>query len=217
MPFRLARADQDMLHAELRGADFGIYLAVRLRPEVLADAEAALATTLHAWPSLLARVARAGAEFVMVPDAPERIDAGTLASLASTEPLAERTILAARGGRLLRYRLDVDAGRLELLTHHLVLDADSLADLDLALAGAALPATTEWPWGQAEDRDLVMPTADQPLVPTSLPAPGTTVGGRCPRPTPSASKRRQNPVVPRPSRSSGRPVPGSARAISVLS
>ena len=177
MPFRLARADQDMLHAELRGADFGIYLAVRLRPEVLADAEAALATTLHAWPSLLARVARAGAEFVMVPDAPERIDAGTLASLASTEPLAGRTILAARGGRLLRYRLDVDAGRLELLTHHLVLDADSLAaflaDLDLALAGAALPATTEWPWGEAEDRDLVMPTADQPLVPTSLPAPGT--------------------------------------------
>ena len=177
MPFRLARADQDMLHAELRGADFGIYLAVRLRPEVLADAEAALATTLHAWPSLLARVARAGAEFVMVPDAPERIDAGTLASLASTEPLAGRTILAARGGRLLRYRLDVDAGRLELLTHHLVLDADSLAaflaDLDLALGGAALPATTEWPWGEVEDRDLVMPTADQPLVPTSLPAPGT--------------------------------------------
>ncbi len=199
---RLEQHDQELLRAELRGADFGVYVAITLPAVAVGRAETALATTLRAWPSLRARIVREDGVFVAVdtpvpgPDgevaAAQVIEAPEwLRAYAASDSLADQSILATRGGPLLRYHLDAAGRTLHLLGHHVVLDADSLeallADLDLALAGEAIPGSPEWPWPVADEASApadgagleggagVEHAAYETLVPKGRPAAGTHV------------------------------------------
>ncbi len=147
MAHRLEQADEDMLRAERRGADFGVHVVVRVPADRQTDLEPAWGRVLRAWPSLTARVVPVdGGHAVYAAAAPD------VSALASTEPLDSRTILAADGGWLARHRVLPGQG-LELLLHHLVVDADSLAavlaDLDAVLAGDAPIGSPDWPWAAA--------------------------------------------------------------------
>lgn len=79
----------------------------------------------------------------------------TVRELQHEDDLRGCTVLASRGERLLRYRIDENRRMLQLLGHDVVLDADSLhallADLDAVLAGRELTGSPEWPWERTED------------------------------------------------------------------
>lgn len=189
MRFRLEQPDQELVRAEMRGADFGIHVVVALPVGALARAESALAATLAAWPSLRARIERADGDFVVVADPEPAPGPEGIRAYAASSPLAESTILAARGGRLLRYHLDEAAAQLHLLGHHLVLDADSLdaflGDLDRALAGEPVTGAAEWPWTAVSTGGVEEPrpgavrggeaSASDLLVPKGRPVAGTHV------------------------------------------
>ncbi|NHA70043.1 phosphopantetheine-binding protein, partial [Phycicoccus flavus] len=190
----LGAADTEMLRAELRGADFGVLVELDLDPRARDRVEQALAATVAGWPSVGARVLRTARGPVVLDDPVHDVR-----ELAVEDDLRDHTLLASRGDRLLRYRVDGD--RLQLLAHHLLLDADSLAalvaDLDGHLAGRDPAAAPEWPWDPADGgaplpRPLPQPAAGAGLssgtgtpcggepVPARRPAPGTHAHARIP-------------------------------------
>ncbi|MCU1537324.1 MAG: Phosphopantetheine attachment site, partial [Humibacillus sp.] len=144
----LSAEDEALIRAEQRGADFGVLVEVGTGRVPADELERALGVVLAHWPSLAARVVRRGTAVTVRHDPPARVT--DLAHLADLRGL---TVLASRGDRLLRYRVDTQRRVLQLLGHHLVLDADSLdaflADLDAVLAGRPLHGSGEWPWQPA--------------------------------------------------------------------
>lgn len=152
----LSTQDEAIVRAEQRGADFGVLVEIGTGGTPRAEIEQALAVVVDHWPSVAARVVREGHGLRVRHDPPARV-----AELAHDDDLRGRTVLASRGDRLLRYRLDEDRRVLQLLGHHVVLDADSLdafvADLDAVLAGRPPHGAPEWPWAPVPQAEPALP------------------------------------------------------------